>query len=264
MADPAELLDLARTAAREAGDLLLRGLGKVRTDVRTKSSLTDMVSEMDGAAEALIVDRLLGSRPGDGMVGEEGTAVTSTSGTTWIVDPLDGTTNYLYGLPGFNVSIAAEQDGIVVAGVVLDVVRDELFTAAAGRGAALDDVPIAVSAADALPTALVATGFAYDADRRRRQAQVLVEVIPLVRDIRRFGAAAIDLCNVACGRVDAYYERGLSPWDLAAGVLIATEAGAVVRSLDERPVREGSLMAAAPGIADELHSLLTSAGAADA
>jgi myo-inositol-1(or 4)-monophosphatase len=166
MADPAELLDLARTAAREAADLLLRGLGAVRTDVRTKSSLTDMVSEMDGAAEALIVERLLGTRPGDGMVGEEGTAVTSTSGTTWIVDPLDGTTNYLYGLPGFNVSIAAEQDGVVVAGVVLDVVRDELFAAAAGRGATLDGVPIAVSAAEALPTALVATGFAYDADRR--------------------------------------------------------------------------------------------------
>lgn len=264
MADPRALLDLATVAAREAGALLLDGLDLVRTDVRTKSTLTDMVSEMDGAAEALLVERLLGARPDDGMVGEEGTAVPGTSGVRWIVDPLDGTTNYLYGLPGFGVSIAAEADGVVLAGVVLDVVRDELFAATAGGGATRDGSPISASTADALPTALVATGFAYDARRRGRQAEVLLHVLPQIRDIRRFGAAAVDLCSVACGRVDAYYERGLAPWDLAAGALIASEAGAVVRSLDERPVHAGSLMAAAPGIADALASLLADAGAADA
>lgn len=264
MADPRALLDLATTAAQEAGTLLLDGLGRVRTDVRTKSSATDMVSEMDAAAEALLADRLLGARPDDGMLGEEGTAVPGTSGVRWIVDPLDGTTNYLYGLPGFAVSIAAEADGVVLAGVVLDLVRGELFAATAGGGATRDAAPISVSPADALQAALVATGFSYDAHRRARQAEVLHHVLPRVRDIRRFGAAAVDLCWVACGRVDAYYERGLAPWDLAAGVLIATEAGAVVQSLDERPVHAGSLMAATPGVAGELASLLADAGAADA
>lgn len=264
MADPLVLLDLARAAAQDAGSLLLDGLDRARTDIRTKSSATDMVSEMDGAAEALLVDRLLGVRPDDGMLGEEGTSVDGTSGVRWIVDPLDGTTNYLYGLPGFGVSIAAEQDGVVVAGVVLDVVRGELFAAVAGGGATRNGHPISVSAAGDLSTALVATGFSYDADRRRRQAEVLVQVLPLVRDVRRLGAAAVDLCAVACGRVDAYYERGLAPWDLAAGCLIASEAGAVVQSLDERPVRSGALLAAAPGIAAPLGSLLATAGAAHA
>ncbi len=264
MADPLVLLELATAAARAAGALLLDGLDQVRTDVRTKSSLTDMVSEMDAAAEALLVERLLEARPHDGMVGEEGTAVPGTSGVRWIVDPLDGTTNYLYGLPGFGVSIAAEADGNVVAGAVLDVVRDELYAAAVGGGATRNGTPISASTARALPTALVGTGFAYDASRRARQAEVLVQVLPRVRDIRRLGAAAMDLCSVACGRLDGYYERGLAPWDLAAGVLIASEAGAVVRSLDEHPVGAGSLMAAAPGIADALASLLADAGAAHA
>jgi len=264
MVDAVALCDLAAQAARDAGSLLLAGLDQVRTDVQTKSTGTDMVSEMDRAAEALIVDRLLGARPADGMVGEEGTALAGTSGVRWIVDPLDGTTNYLYGLAGFGVSIAAEHEGTVVAGVVLDVVRNELFAAVRGAGATRDGLPIRASQATVLGTALVATGFSYEAARRARQAAVLVEVLPRVRDIRRFGAAAVDLCAVACGRVDGYYERGLAPWDLAAGGLIAAEAGAVVTDFDGGPARAGAVVAAAPGIAADLRDLVVAAGAATA
>lgn len=259
-----ELVEVAEDAARATGALLMERIDQVRTDVGTKSTLTDMVSEVDRAAEALIVDRLLAARPDDGIVGEEGTDRPGTSGVCWVVDPLDGTTNYLYGLTGFGVSIAAEHDGAVVAGVVLDVVRDELFAATLGGGATRDGARITVSAATHLGSALVATGFSYASDRRARQAAVLLDVLPQVRDIRRFGAAAVDLCSVACGRVDAYYEAGLAPWDLAAGGLIAAEAGAVLTDLRGGPVRAGSVLAAAPGIAKDLLDLLIAAGAANA
>ena len=263
-ADAAELVALASAVARAAGTLLRDGLDQARVTVDTKSSRTDMVTEMDRAAEALIVDGLLGARPGDGVLGEEGTDRVGTSGVRWIVDPLDGTTNYLYALPGFAVSIGAEVEGQIVAGAVYDVVRDELFTATLGGGATRDGSPIRASTVTELPLALVATGFSYDAERRRRQAAVLVEVIPHIRDVRRFGAAAVDLCSVACARVDAYYERGLAPWDLAAGGLIAAEAGAVVTGLrGGRPV-DGGVLAAAPGIAEALLALVGDAGAADA
>jgi myo-inositol-1(or 4)-monophosphatase len=262
--DPTELRLLAEAVARDAGGLLRDQLDRVRLEVDTKSSATDMVTEMDRAAEARIVEGLLGARPDDGMVAEEGTDRAGTSGVRWVVDPLDGTTNYLYGLPGFGVSIAAEVEGTVVAGVVLDVVRDELFSATLGGGATRDGAPIRPSDVATLPVARVATGFAYDAERRRRQAQVLVEVLPRVRDIRRFGAAAVDLCSVACGRVDGYYERGLAAWDLAAGGLIAAEAGAVVTGFDGGPAVAGSVVAAAPGIADALRALVVEAGAPDA
>jgi myo-inositol-1(or 4)-monophosphatase len=264
MDDPDALRLLAESTAREAGALLLTGLHQARTEVSTKSTATDMVSEMDRASEALIVKRLLDARPADGMVGEEGTERAGTSGVRWIVDPLDGTTNYLYGLAGFGVSIAAEQDGTVVAGVVLDVVHDELFAASRGGGATLDGTPIIASSAMDLPRALIATGFSYSAERRARQAAALVEVLPHVRDIRRFGAAAVDLCAVACGRVDGYFERGLAQWDLAAGGLIASEAGASVTDLRGGPPRPDSVLACAPGIAADLLDLLTKAGAADA
>lgn len=262
--DPTELRLLAEAVARDTGALLRDQLDRARLEVGTKSSATDMVTEMDRAAEARIVEGLLGARPDDGMVGEEGTDRPGTSGVRWIVDPLDGTTNYLYALPGFAVSIAAEVDGRIVAGVVLDVVRDELFSATVGGGATRDGAPIAPSACTELPLALVATGFAYDAARRARQAAVLVEVLPRVRDIRRFGAAAVDLCTVACGRLDGYWERGLAPWDLAAGALIASEAGAVVTDFDGGPPARGAVVAAAPGIAAPLRALLLAAGAPDA
>ncbi|MGQ0830130.1 MAG: inositol monophosphatase family protein [Microthrixaceae bacterium] len=263
MEDPVALRVLAEAAAREAGALLLAGIDDVRTSVRTKSTGTDLVSEMDHASERCIVDRLLGSRPDDGLLGEEGTDIAGTSGVRWIIDPLDGTTNYLYGLAGFGVSIAAEHDGAVVAGVVLDVVRDELFAATLGGGATRDGRAITSSAATELALALLATGFSYDATQRARQATVLAEVLPRVRDIRRFGAAALDLCAVACGRVDAYFERGLAPWDLAAGGLIAAESGAVVTAIEGGPARAGSVVAAAPGIAADLLGLLLAAGAGD-
>ena len=250
--------------ARDAGGLLRDGLDRVRVLVDTKTTSTDMVTEMDRAAEALIVERLLHARPDDGILGEEGTDHAGTSGVRWVVDPLDGTTNYLYALPGFAVSIGAELDGTVVAGAVYDVVRDELFAATLGGGATRNGSPIRVSTATDLALALVGTGFSYDAERRRRQAAVLVEVLPHIRDVRRFGAAAVDLCSVACGRVDAYYERGLAPWDLAAGGLIAAEAGAVVTDLRGGPPRDGSVLAAGPGVAEALLALLQRAGAADA
>ena len=264
MTDPVALRKLAENVARATGALLLDELDGVRTEVQTKSTGTDMVSEVDRAAEALIVDRLREARPDDGMVGEEGTDVTGTSGVRWIVDPLDGTTNFLYGLPGFGVSIAAELDGMVVAGVVLDAVRDELFAATLGGGATRNGSPIHASVATDLSLALIATGFSYDQTRRARQAAVLVEVIPRIRDIRRFGAAAVDLCSVACGRVDGYYERGLAPWDLAAGALIAAEAGAAVTDFDGGPVQAGPVVAAAPAIATALRDLLVTAKAHDA
>jgi myo-inositol-1(or 4)-monophosphatase len=259
-----DLRHLAEDVAREAGALLRDGLDRARASVDTKSTLTDMVTEMDRAAEALIVDRLLGARPDDGLLGEEGTDRAGTSAVRWVVDPLDGTTNYLYGLPGFAVSIAAESAGLVVAGVVYDVVRDELFAATLGGGATRDGEPIHVSPTTDLPLALVATGFSYDAERRGRQAGVLVEVLPRIRDVRRVGAAAVDLCSVACGRVDAFYEKGLAPWDLAAGGLIAAEAGAVFTDLLGGPPGPGGVLAAAPGIAAGLLTLLVTAGAADA
>jgi myo-inositol-1(or 4)-monophosphatase len=264
--DPAEpvLLDLQRLAedvAQRAGHLLAEGAGRGRAEVSTKSSPTDVVTEMDRASEALILDGLLGARPHDGLLGEEGTDVVGTSRVRWVVDPLDGTTNYLYGFPGYNVSIAAEVEGVPAVGVVFDVVRDELFSAVAGRGAARNGQPIRASDATHLAAALVGTGFSYEPERRRRQAEALVAVLPAVRDIRRQGAAALDLCSVACGRLDGYYERGLAPWDLAAGGLIAQEAGAVVAGWDGGPARAGSVVCATPGIAAALHDLLLQAGA---
>ena len=257
-----DLRALAEQVARSAGALLRDGLGRARLEVGTKTTGTDMVTEMDRASEALIEAALLGARPDDGILGEEGADRTGSSGVRWVVDPLDGTTNYLYGFPGFNVSIAAEIDGRAVAGAVYDVVRDELFSAQAGGGARRDGQPIGPSAATDLAHALVGTGFSYDPERRRAQGEVLAHVLPRVRDIRRQGAAALDLCSVACGRLDAYYERGLAPWDLAAGGLIAAEAGAVLADLEGGPVRSGAVVACAPGIAVAMQALLAETGAA--
>jgi myo-inositol-1(or 4)-monophosphatase len=258
MEDPGlrDLRALAERVARAAGRLLLEGSAVARLEVATKSTLTDMVTEMDRASERLIEDQLLAERPDDGILGEEGAARPGTSGVRWVVDPLDGTTNYLYGFPGFNVSIAAELDGVAVAGAVYDVVRDELFSAHRAGGATRDGSPIAPSPVTELAHALVGTGFSYDAERRRRQAEVLVSVLPRVRDIRRQGAAALDLCSVACGRLDAFYERGLARWDLAAGGLVATEAGAVLTELTGPPAGGDVVVAAAPGIASAVLDLL--------
>jgi myo-inositol-1(or 4)-monophosphatase len=261
--DAASLVDLAADVAGRAVDLLAGGEARGRATATSKSTATDMVSEMDRAAERLIVDTLLASRPEDGILGEEGAARPGTSGLRWVVDPLDGTTNYLYGLAGWNVSIAVEDDAGVVAGAVADGVRGETFTATRGGGAFLDGEPIRCSAADDLATALVGTGFGYDAERRRAQGAVVGALLPQVRDIRRMGAAALDLCAVACGRLDGYYEHGLAWWDLAAGALIATESGATLAPLTGGAVADGSVIASAPGIAAPLRTLLHALGAHD-
>ena len=263
-ADPAALLTIAVDVARRAADLLTARLDDERADVGTKSTPTDMVTEVDRASEALIVDGLLAARPDDGVVGEEGTSTPGSSGIRWVVDPLDGTTDYLYGHPGFAVSIAAEDDAGALVGVVVDPLHGDTFAAVRGGGATRNGRPIACRDTTSLAVALVATGFSYDPDRRRRQAAVLEQVLPEVRDIRRMGAASVDLCWVACGRVDAFYERGLAPWDHAAGALVASEAGAVTGDLAGGPPSGEFVLAAPPGIAEAFGDLLRRAGAADA
>ena len=252
-----ELSALADAATDRVVPRLRDALRRTDLATDTKSSTTDLVTEFDRWSESTIVEAIREARPDDGFLGEEGARADGSSGVVWLVDPIDGTTNFVYDLPGCSVSIAAAVDGVVVAGVVHDLVRDERFRATAGGGATRDREPIAVSGRDGLATALVATGFSYEADRRRAQAEVLTVLLPAVRDIRRLGGAAVDLCALACGRVDAYYERGLQPWDSAAGLLIATEAGAVA---DDRSGLGGALVAATPAIAEDFFSLVDRAG----
>ncbi|HUL26942.1 MAG TPA: inositol monophosphatase family protein [Streptosporangiaceae bacterium] len=263
---PGALLDLACDAAVEAGRMLaaLRppgGLGRPEV-AATKSSPTDVVTEMDRAAETLITERLRARRPGDAFLGEEG-GESGRGRVRWIIDPLDGTVNYLYGLADWAVSIAAEVDGTPVAGVVAVPAHDEVFTAIAGHGAALlaGDAPavsLRCNTGVALAQALVATGFGYVPARRAVQGEVVAAVLPRVRDIRRGGSCAVDLCSVAAGRVDAYYERGVNYWDYAAGGLIATEAGARLGGLAGRPASPELAIAAEPVLFGELHGLLAS------
>jgi myo-inositol-1(or 4)-monophosphatase len=263
MHDLAVLLDLAVGLARDAADLLWDGMASLRSEVDTKTSATDMVTDMDRASESLLVEGLARARPDDAVLAEEGASRSGSSGVRWVIDPLDGTTNYLYGHPSFAVSIAAEVDGRPVVGVVADPSRNELFTAVAGGGAHRDGEPIHVTDGDQLSSALVATGFSYLPERRATQAAVLSTVLPAVRDVRRCGAASLDLCWVGCGRVDAYYEAGLQPWDLAAGLVVATEAGARVEGLEGPVPESGSVVAAAPALLEPLRELLRQAGATD-
>ena len=250
-----ELLEVATAVARSAGAMLVDRLAAVRT-VTAKSSPTDMVTEVDAAAEKLIVSLLRRRRPDDGVLGEEGSATEGTTGLRWVIDPIDGTTNYLYRTAAVAVSVAVQDSAGTVVGVIYDPQRDELFCGTRGVGATRNGQPIRVSAATELSQALIATGFAYDAARRRRQAEVLVDVIDQVRDIRRSGSAAIDWCSLACGRVDALYERGQQPWDHAAGALIAKEAGAVVGDLRGGAPSAEMAYGAAPGIFEPLRELL--------
>lgn len=261
--DPQSLLGLALDTAREAGELLVRGR---RGDIRataTKSSPTDVVTAMDTAAEELIRTRLFAARPDDGMLGEEGSSRTGSSRVRWVVDPIDGTVNYLYDLAHWAVSIAAEADGQVVAGVVHAPALGRTYTAVAGGGAFCEGRRLSCSSVTELGQSLIATGFGYEASRRARQAQVLLRVLPRVRDIRRFGAASLDLCAAAEGIVDAYYERGLNPWDMAAGGLIATEAGLQVGGLAGRAASGDLVVAAPPQLYEALTDLLGQQPAAD-
>ena len=239
-------LELAVSLAREAGALLLDRFGHAARDVGVKSSATDMVSAADRDAEALI---RRGLPPEDGLVGEEGSHRDAASGRRWVVDPLDGTTNFLYGFPQWAVSIALEGE----LGVVFDPVRDEMFAAVAGSGASLNGSPLRLAAPPPLSTALIATGFGYDAERRDKQGQVLSRVVPRIRDIRRAGAAALDLCWLAAGRLDGYYERGLGAWDWAAARIVVEEAGGAVADLEPDP---HGLAAAHPDLLPELLALV--------
>lgn len=258
MIDLADLLSVADAALDQVVPRLADPDIRSNISVETKSSMTDMVTEIDRWSEATIVDTIAALRPADGFLGEEGASLPSETGVVWVIDPIDGTTNFLYDLPGFSISIAARVDGVDLVGAVHDPIRDERFRAIQGRGATRNGAPIHASAKADLGTALVATGFSYEADRRRAQAEALTILLPEVRDIRRFGGAALDLCAVACGRVDAYYERGLGPWDCAAGAVIAAEAGAIVQ---DRQPPGGAFAAAAPGIAAEFFALVDNSGA---
>jgi myo-inositol-1(or 4)-monophosphatase len=256
-----ELLELARATAEEAAELIDAGRSTAADQVDTKSSPVDVVTAVDTASEALIVRRLTGARPDDGVLGEEGAALEGTSGVRWVVDPIDGTVNFLYGLPAYAVSIAAEVHGRTEVGVVLNVATGELFTAVRGRGAWLTAPRAATmqlrgSAPASLEQALVATGFGYRVEQRRAQGAVVARLLPEVRDIRRHGSGALELCAAAAGRVDAYYELDLNPWDHAAGALIAAEAGLVVSGLSGRPFGEPMAVVAAPTIAEPLLALL--------
>lgn len=264
-----ELGDLAGRLARAAGGLALAEAAAIRRSgaagsrgaADTKSSPTDLVTTADRAAEVLITEGILAARPGDGIAGEEGGARAGRSGVVWHIDPIDGTTNYVYGIPAFAVSIGVEADGELVAGAVFHPSRGCLYHAVRGGGAWRDAEPLRCSPLARLDTALVATGFAYRPDHRRRQAGVLADVLPRIRDIRRFGSAALDLCSVASGEVDAYWEQGLNHWDLAAGTVIAREAGAQVGNLRGGPPDAGCLLAAPPALFEPLQRLLLSAGA---
>ena len=253
--DPTALLALATDLARRAGDLALSMREGIESE-STKSSPTDVVTAADRAVERLLVDGVTSARPGDGLLGEEGAERTGTSGLRWVVDPIDGTVNFLYGLPQWAVSIGVEDARGTLVGVVLDPAKDELFTAVRGGGAFLGGRRLRCTGVTDLGQALVATGFGYDARRRTAQARLLPDLLPRVRDIRRVGAGALDLCAVAAGRVDAYYEQGLAPWDLSAGRLVATEAGARVEGLRGRPAGGDMVVAAGPAVFDALHNLL--------
>jgi len=260
--DLAALVELAERVARQAGELV-----RTRPDTvdvaSTKSSPTDIVTAMDTASEALLRKAIHHERPDDGILGEEGGQAKGVSGLTWVVDPIDGTVNYLYGIPAYAISVAVvtgdplDPSGHqVLAGCVHNPLSGETWTATSGGGAFLDGRPIRVNRNVPLDRALVATGFGYDAGRRRHAAEVVAKVLPRVRDIRRIGSAALDLSALACGRLDAYYERGLGAWDLAAGGLIAREAGALVGGLAGRPPGPELVVAAGPGLYEDLQELL--------
>ncbi len=246
-----ELLELAEGIAQRAGEML--SIRPENFDINEKSSARDFATHMDHASEKLIVAEILAARCDDGIIGEEGANRESKSGITWVIDPIDGTVNYFYNLPGWNISIAAKDSQGVLIGIVYAPTLNSLWHASRGGGAFLNGRPIHVSNARVLEDSLLATGFSYDVAERVRQGEQIAALIPRVRDIRRLGAAAVDLCHVASGSLDGYFETGLKEWDLAAGGLIAREAGALVSGRKGSPAGEAMVIAAGPA----LHALLT-------
>jgi myo-inositol-1(or 4)-monophosphatase len=276
-AEPGQLRSVAEKLAAEAAEFVRRRRAEVfgaapsaagSGAVRAKTTPTDPVTVVDTETERLLRDRLAQLRPGDPILGEEGggpdgdLAAMPPRAVTWVLDPIDGTVNFVYGIPAYAVSVGAQISGVSVAGAVADVVAGRVYSAATGLGAHVTDDhgtrPLRCAAVEDLSMALLGTGFGYSRRRRASQAALLAHILPAVRDVRRIGSAALDLCMVAAGRLDAFYEHGLQVWDRAAGALIAAEAGARVLVPEPNgPVgSEGLVVAAAPGIADELLAAL--------
>ena len=251
-----DLLDVAMMAATRVSDILLGYFDGPAQGVSEKSTPTDLVSDADRAAEKFLLDFLRHERPDDGLLAEEGSGRPSKTGLTWVVDPLDGTINFLFGIPVWCVSIAVRDEHGGVAGAIYDPNREELFAAERGEGATLNGEPIRVSDRADLDTALIGTGFSYDADARAQQAATLQRVLPRVRDVRRAGSAAIDLATLACGRFDGFYEAPMEEWDKAAGVLIVEEAGGVVSELPAPNGMSPGVIAANPNLHEALRALV--------
>ncbi len=267
--DESLLKRVAEQVAGEAAGLVRKAWDEMAhgrvVGVDTKSADTDVVTAVDHESERLVRDRLAELRPGEPVLGEEGGgSAAGAGGVTWVVDPIDGTVNFLYGLPWFAVSVAAQVDGVSMAGAVVEPVSGRVWTAARGQGAWLDGRRLAVSAPSRLELTLVGTGFAYSAQRRVRQARFAASLVGRVRDIRRNGVASLDLCAVGAGWLDAYVEHGLHRWDWAAGALVAAEAGAVVSLPGSAPdLGADAVYAASPTVAAPLRALLGECGAAD-
>ncbi len=253
--DTEALLDLAIRGARAAGAELMARYGHIQ-GLDTKTSATDPVSDADRAAERILVDLITGERPDDGLLAEEGAARDSRSGLRWVIDPLDGTVNYLYQLDNFSVSVAVEDAEGALVGVVYSPTNGHIFRAIRGFGAAVDGRALRVNDPVPLRRALIATGFGYDAERRRAQGGLIASLLPEVRDIRRIGSAALDLCAVAAGAVDGYFEEGVKAWDVAAGGLIAREAGASYAVVTPTGAETGCL-AAGPALFQDIRTFLS-------
>ncbi|MFT4212229.1 MAG: inositol monophosphatase family protein [Microbacterium sp.] len=263
MSSPVELQRLAVEIAREAGELAARRRHEGVSIAATKSALADIVTDADREVEALIRDRLAADRPDDGFLGEESGAGVSRSGVTWVVDPIDGTVNYAYGIPAYAVSIAAVEgepdpaSWTALAGAVFSPAVGELFQAARGEGAFLDGRRLTVTDPVSAAGALIATGFGYDPATHAGDLARLMKVMPLARDIRRMGAASLDLAGVAAGRLDGYFERGLHPWDIAAGSLLVLEAGGRVGGIGGRGPGRTMTIAAGPDLFRRLSDVIT-------
>ena len=258
-----ELLDLAERAARAAGSLLKERFHRPAEGVQAKSTPTDLVSDADRASEELLVDLISAERPRDGFLTEESDATESHSGVGWILDPLDATVNFLFGIPWWCVSVAAEDGDGTVVGAIYNPLLDELFSGFRDKGAWLNGSPMRVSDRADIATALIGTGFSYDPKARADQAEIAARVLPRARDIRRGGSAALELAHLATGRLDGFYEAPLEPWDKAAGLLMIAEAGGVITKLPgPRGLTDGAI-ASGPRIHDDLVKLVLGEGGLD-
>ena len=255
-----DLVGLAERAARAAGDMLRERFSRPPEGVAAKSTPTDLVSDADMASDDLLVGFISSERPEDGFITEESAGKESGSGINWVLDPLDATVNFLFGIPWWCVSVAAEDEHGVVVGAIYNPNLDELFSATRGGGAKLNGSPIRVSDRSEMSTALIGTGFSYDAGAREEQAGMAARVIPIARDIRRMGSAALDLAHLACGRIDGFYEAPLEHWDKAAGLLMVVEAGGVVSELPGPRGLTAGAIASGPDLHDALVELVLGEG----